>query len=99
MITASTKLIKNQTFPVTFKQNINLGIQIKINVKSAKKDFLWRSTLLQHLKLCDLPSEHRKRLIMRFNCDDCDYKTNHKTTLIRHTQAKHLREKPNINKC
>lgn len=36
---------------------------------------------------------------MRFTCDHCQYKTNHKGRLSCHVREKHLPQHPNLNVC
>lgn len=60
----------------------------KNKCSKCKKSFSWKSNLSQHLKICGRPKDF-KRLIMRYSCGDCNYKTHRKNTLIDHIRSKH----------
>lgn len=62
------------------------------------KSFSRVHDLRRHQKLCGAPRDV-KLLLMRFSCDQCDYKTYDKCNLTRHIRAKHLPRDPNLNKC
>lgn len=51
------------------------------------KNYFRRSYLIQHLKFCGQTNE-AKRSLMCYSCDDCKYKANRKSHLLRHNKKK-----------
>lgn len=74
-------------------RNLNLNKCVK-----CEKNYSTETCLRAHSKMCGL-SEDLKRSMMRLSCEHCQYKTNIKSDLSRHMQAKHLSYKPKFNKC
>lgn len=62
------------------------------------KNFSHRSTFLHHSKICGKPKDS-KRSLMRFSCNECEYKCFFKEGIRLHIQARHLVRDCESNKC
>lgn len=89
----------------TKKHNLKTGISclkcktlLKYKCGKCTKIYSSPKSLKNHLKTCG-KSDDPKRLMKRYFCDNCKYKSVYKTSLLQHIQAKHSPRDPNSNKC
>lgn len=69
----------------------------KNRCRICKKNYSCAATLRNHSKVCGKTKDEID-LVMLF-CDNCNFKTAHKSNLIVHIQAQHLPQAPKRNKC
>lgn len=88
-----------------YKSNLAKHIQNKHLPRSrshkcnqCKKAFLHSSTLLKHSKICGKPEDY-KRSLLRYSCDQCNFKSDSKSLVDDHVRARHLPRIHNLNKC
>lgn len=88
------------------KQHLSKHIQAKHLPRDLNKNkcskcpkiFLLESNLKEHSKFCGLTRDARN-LLMHYSCNDCKFKTDSKSYLAKHIQAKHLPSNSYLNKC